>query len=392
MRSKSIFCIFLVAILCINFSCKSPLKILKKGEVIITESITKVPIDIKTKLPFVKVEINGKEYNFLFDTGAITCISFDLYKELQLKSKSVSNIYDSEGNEKEETITILPQLKMGSILMKNVGCVVINFDSFEFKCTKIDGVIGSNHIKDLFVKVNNQEKIIEFTKDFSLLDKTGFDKEWSFIEDKQYRPILISNFYGKKMGFVFDTGANSYIDITKKFVDEVKDSIKSPIITFEGHNSVGIYGKDKKNKSIYYFKPEQLKIADHSFNSELVSTGSTNLIGNDYLEHFDYILDWKHKKIYFKELDRPNTKKKFSFSPGYSDNKFIVSSILKTENHPLRLGEVIVSINGQKIDKMSQEELCNLFLNNYKFDTITIEVLRDNQVLPFTFTREDFFK
>lgn len=392
MKMKNLLKKVFILILFINFGCKSTKNLLMNGDITITENVAKIPIDVKTKLPFVKIEINGKEYNFLFDTGAITCISSNLYKELQLNPKKNILVYDSQGNKKKEVITIIPKLKIGSVLMKNVSSVVINFNSFGFKCTKIDGIIGSNHLKDLFVKVDNKERVIEIINNLSLLDKTGFDKEWDFTENKFKKPILVSTFYGKKMRFLFDTGANSYIDINKKFFEEVKDSIKTSFITFEGNSTEGIYGKDKVNNSIHFFKPEKLEIAEHSFKDELVSTGFSNLIGNDYLEHFNYILDWKHKKIYFKELDKPQTKKSFPFSPNYVDNKLIVSSVLKTENQPLCLGDVIVSINGEKIDEMSQEQLCNLFLNDYELDTINIEILRDNQVLPFTFTREDFFK
>lgn len=69
-----------------------------------------------------------------------------------------------------------------------------------------------------------------------------------------------------------------------------------------------------------------------------------------------------------------------------------VSFILKTENQPLRLGDVIISVNGQKIADMSQQQICEMVIKNNNSDVVTIEILRDNQVLPFTFTREDFFR
>lgn len=364
-----------------------------KGKVVMSEKINRIPVEIKGKLPFVKVEINGRMYNFLFDTGAVTCISSELYKQLHLTPKAKRlQIKDSQSNKKDEIVTILPEMKLGSISFQNIGCVVIDFDSFEFRCTDIDGVIGTNHMQHLFWKMNHQEKYLEVATDLAFLDKTGFDIEWDFIPNRQKTPVLPSNFYGQRIGFLFDTGANAYLNMRKGFFDKAKDSIKIPMVTFEGVNMVGIYGEDKNNKEKYLFKPQQLEIAKQSFENELVATSATNLIGNDYLEHFNYILDWKRNKIYLKELEKPSVRLYFPFSPRYKDEKMFVSFILKTKNQPLRLGDVIISVNGQKIADKSQQQICDMLIKNYDSDVISIEILRDNQVLPFTFTREDFFR
>ena len=115
------------------------------------------------------------------------------------------------------------------------------------------------------------------------------------------------------------------------------------------------------------------------------------LKGNDYLEHFSFILDWKNNKVYLKELEKPQPLLRFPFSARYIRSQYVVTSIYKTENQLLKLNDVIISINGQKIVDLSQKELCDLILN-YKSETIKIEILRNNQILPFEFSRENYFR
>ena len=385
---KKIVLLFLLHSL---IACKSSFKTMMKGEITTSERVSKIPIDMIGKLPFVKVEINGKIYNFMFDTGAMCAVSSQLFQELQLPIKGKMPITDSQRNKKEEIITLLPELKLGTIKFKNFGVAVIDFDEFEFKCTKIDGIIGANQMAKLFWKINYREKVIEATDNLSNFEREAYTTEWDFITTKQKTPILVSKFYHQKIGFLLDTGANAYIDISKEFVDKAKDSIQSKIITREGYNSIGIYGENKIANTQYQLKPSQFEIANQSFKDELISTGSFNLIGNDYLEHFSFILDWKNNKVYLKELEKPQPLLWFPFSARYIGSQYVVTSIYKTENQPLKLNDAIISINGQKIVDLSEKELCDLILN-YKSETIKIEILRNNQILPFEFSRENYFR
>ncbi|MDO4727487.1 MAG: aspartyl protease family protein [Bacteroidota bacterium] len=363
-----------------------------KAKVSTSEAVVKIPIEMKGNLPFVAVEIGGKTYNFLFDTGAGTVITPQLFQELHLSEKGKMQITDSQSNKSTETIALIPELKLGSLVCKNVGCMVVDFKPAVFQCLKIDGIIGTNLMQHLFWKVNYREKYIEATDKLSLFKPEEFTIKWDFVRTKQKRPILISSLYDQKIGILFDTGASSYINISKKWVEQHKDSIKSEKITFKGKKATGIYGVNQTDSLIQLFKPERFKFSEYSLSGQPIATSSSSLIGNDFLEHYVFILDWKNQKIHLKELEKPRERLRFPFGFTYVDGKFVVMSVLQTENQPLQVGDIITSINGQKLSELSEDERCMILTTHYDSDSIRIEIVRGDQILPFEFERKDFFK
>ncbi|MEJ5106050.1 retropepsin-like aspartic protease [Chryseobacterium sp. MYb328] len=62
-------------------------KFFENGDVQLKSTVEKINLKYSTDLPFVKVSINGKIYNFLLDTGAPTVISTAVYTDLGLEKK-----------------------------------------------------------------------------------------------------------------------------------------------------------------------------------------------------------------------------------------------------------------------------------------------------------------
>ncbi len=73
-------------------------------------------IDFKyvNNLPFIKVNIKGKDYNFLVDTGAPTYISTTILKDLNTKINGFSRMRDSQNNKENISFTIVPNIKVGN--------------------------------------------------------------------------------------------------------------------------------------------------------------------------------------------------------------------------------------------------------------------------------------
>lgn len=69
----------------------------KGGEVILNDSIIKIPFEYRLGLPIIKESINGMSYDFLFDTDATNLISNKLASEIGLKNPFGKIIGDSQG-------------------------------------------------------------------------------------------------------------------------------------------------------------------------------------------------------------------------------------------------------------------------------------------------------
>ncbi|MET3535066.1 retropepsin-like aspartic protease [Chryseobacterium limigenitum] len=147
----------------------------EEGEVQLKNPVEKINLTYASDLPFVKVNINGKTYNFLFDSGAPTVISNAIYSELNLEKKHKSKVKDSQKNKQEQIFTQLPEMLVDNVMFKNIGVVVMDFNSSELGCFKIDGILGANQMAKLFWRINYSENSIETTKDLANFDLKDYE-------------------------------------------------------------------------------------------------------------------------------------------------------------------------------------------------------------------------
>ena len=146
---------------------------LNKGQGSIKQKryLQKIPYQIKGEhLIVVPVIINGKSYNFLFDTGASLLISDKLFKELNLPIISQKEVTDAEGIKKEMKFILLPILQLQEITFINTVGIVNHDESSDFvnllECYGIDGVIGSDMFRNSVVQFDEQNKHIIITDNF----------------------------------------------------------------------------------------------------------------------------------------------------------------------------------------------------------------------------------
>lgn len=165
-------------------------KFFKSGEVQLQNPVEKINLRYANDLPFVQVSINGKPYNFLFDTGAPTVISTAVYTELKLEKKHKSDVKDSQKNKQEQIFTILPEMTVDKAVFKNVGAVVMDLSVSELSCFKIDGILGANQMAKLFWKINYSENSLEASKDLAQFNPADYDIVIPFTPRTQKTPVV----------------------------------------------------------------------------------------------------------------------------------------------------------------------------------------------------------
>ena len=72
-------------------------------------------------LIIVPVTIKGKQYQFLFDTGAITVFSKELYAEAGLKKITNGNVRDSGSERKKLIFTQVDELVIAGIAFQKIA-------------------------------------------------------------------------------------------------------------------------------------------------------------------------------------------------------------------------------------------------------------------------------
>ena len=107
-----------------------------------------IDIEIRKKLIIVPITIGQKEYSFLFDTGAPFSISEKLQKNNNFRIVSKGNIVDSDYNRKKVRWVQVDSINIGNVFFQNQTAFVGDFDANPImKCLGIDGIIGSNLIR-----------------------------------------------------------------------------------------------------------------------------------------------------------------------------------------------------------------------------------------------------
>ncbi len=362
----------------------------ENGEAELQNSVEKINLTYTNELPFVKVNINGKIYQFLFDSGAPTVISTSIYSELNLKKKHRSKVTDSKKNKQEQIFTVIPEMKIDQITFKNIGAIVMDLKGVEFECFKIDGIIGANQMAKLFWRINYSENLLEATKDLTNFSKEGYETVFSFDPKPQKTPVIKAQILDEKINLTFDTGFTGTFRISNTEYDPTNAKVKS--VETYGTASVGAFGAGK-HESSYYFKPEKVLLDEQKFEDEIVSTGSSSLLGNEFLKKFRFIMDWKNNKIYLNKIKNyPAKLESFGFGYRFIDQKAKVVLLFSGNDVPLKIDDEILSINNVSLENLDKDSVCKYLQNRIErdHDSIDVKVKRDGKVLDFTITKKKY--
>jgi hypothetical protein len=336
-------------------------KFFDKGKVELKNPIERIDIDYVNDWPLMKVQINGKNYRFLFDTGAPTVISNAVFNELNLK-KTESNVSDSHGIVKKQAFTRLPEMQIGAVLFKDIGCVVMDLTYPEFACFGIDGIIGANQMAKLFWKVDYLQGFMDVTTDLMNFDLQGFDFVIPFQSRIQKTPLVEVAMLNETALFTFDTGSSGGVILKQDDFNVENQLSEMNYVTVLGTHT-GAYGRGEISKR-YLVLMDTLLIGEHTFENKIVQMAAMNNIGNKFLKDFAYILDWKNEKIYLKNTNESLSElRSFGFGYLFADNKPVMLSVHQDEGYPLQLGDEILSINNISLENLDEETACGYYIH-----------------------------
>lgn len=391
--TRSIPSILMIIFVLILFTQCSTYKLFQHGEVELKNKEETLSVDFSNQLPIVQVEINGKAYHFLIDTGAPTVISKAIYEELNLKTEIKKKVSDSQGQKQHKIFCILPEMKVGDIVFKDTPAAVIDWTkNYALTCLKLDGILGANQMEGAIWKFDYKDEKVTVTKDLSNFDISEYEYAIPFEPRLQKTPLVELELYGKTRTLIFDTGSNGGINLSTvpTEVDTLKEDKKIEVL---GMNTIGMYGAGLPTKE-FYFQVNNAKIGNLTFQNIILNTGNSSTIGNKLLQHFTFIVDWNENMIYLKKVSE-TTEDFSSFGFGYTffDNKVVVSYVYKSELFPLEIGDTIIGINNHSFENLNNAQVCEYSQNRIEnsLKHIDIEIKRKEEVLKFHLEKKSYF-
>lgn len=335
----------------------------------------------------IPVEINGKFYNFLLDTGAPNMISKRLFDELNLVEINAANIKDANNLIKTMHFTEIPSLKIGELKFDNQLALIYDFENNNlFKCYNIDGFIGSNLFKNSILKISTDKQKIYITNNIKNLNPKKKPLKIELI-GAQKSPYVKFNFVGKNNNkasemVLIDTGMDGYYDMANQNFNYFKESGIFEIVgESKGVSGIGIFGAGPPSLQ-HLLRVESGVLNTTSIKNLIIETmdDTNSRIGLEFFKHGDLIIDFKHKKAYFEASDTvvlENTIPKFT--PTMVENTFVIGIVWDESLAKLMSsGDEIISIDSYKVNEMTPCEIMDL-RNVFKEKTNYVIEIKNKQ-------------
>ncbi len=386
---------FFLALICLHYCLASfgQNLDLNNGNFVNPDYYIELPFQKINNKIIVDVEIGGKKRKFILDTGAPMAISKELFNELKYTVLSKQNISDINQNMDSLLIVKVDSLKMGYNFITEIPAIVFN-NNLIMDCLKVDGLIGSNALRNSVIQFDTKNQIIRITNSISKL-KLDLLQGNDIMLDQQSSPYLKFNIGAKISEFVlFDTGSDEFYSMADKKIEKFRKAKDFKIIyTSNGSNTLGMAGfansKETSLMFIPFIKLNGVKI------DNIISESNNDInsrIGVKMLDYGKLTLDYKNKQCFFEPYSNNQEfeNNQLQISLNFIDNHLCIGKIWTKElNQQVEIGAKIISINNKNVENMNLCEAIknpplngssifkiDVKKNNSKFVTIEIEKIK----------------
>lgn len=325
-------------------------------------------------LPIVHVKIAGKDYRFLFDTGAITSIGEKVINELNPQHVDMMNVFDAEGRPDSLCVYSLPEIFLGEVAFNDIPALQMKQGELN-RCLAYDGVIGSNLLRNSVVRFSYPDKTIEVAdnpKSFNLNQKYAQKMMVHSFQSSPFIKTVLKDRRTANVELLFDSGMSGLYDLSLRHFHLFCDNKVFSDIIQQGRGSLvyTFYGM-APDTVLYRLRIPRLEIGKLKYENVPINTTvhDDSRIGIEWLRYGVATLDYKNEKFYFEPYPEATTdlfRKKFPISPIPQGNKLIVGAVWNESlNDIISLGDQILSIDNISFENMDE---CELFVNEFNFD------------------------
>jgi len=342
------------------------IKLLKKGKVEQASFTKEIPFERRMNLIIIKATINGKEHDFIYDTGALNVITTELAQELHLSVLVKQNVMDSQNTESKLGFTTIPKITIADVNFLNTCAAIADFSKVpELAALKVDGIIGANLMRLATWQIDFQSNKMKMVSSIDSLPVALYVNSIDFTPALTGTPFIDLKF-GKNADnmYVFDTGSNGdIISNTSTFQRFKKKNIIKQYVAGFGNLHLGLSGKGKPDTT-YFSVVNDIAIGDVKIKQAKVdfNTSKIKTVGLGFTSNYNVILDWKKHKIRLKEQKPYNNLpfKTIGFIPVLSEGNVVVSFLYQNsdaQKKGMQVGDKILSVNGMKFPT----EILNFF-------------------------------
>lgn len=344
-------------------------KLAKQGNVAKSDYLHEVPFDYSKGLILVDVLINGKTYNFVFDTGAeLSVIGAHIKDAVDHKVIASAKVKATQNKSESKVHFIrIPSIILASVDFENTGAIIADLAHMNepFGCRPIDGIIGNNLMRKAAWQIDyaaERLRVSDSTGKFSVSEQAS-----ALVMDAgRFRNVFFDvTIDSVSARFAFDTGSTGNILADSSFFARLQ--AKNPALEYTsttGFTSTDLNGKQTGrtiSARVKRIDIEGLVIPDQII---LLSGRSTYLMGNEVYEHFILTIDWEHDTL-FLDPTKPveaDTLKGFEIRivPNFVTRQMEIARFQDQYPlaDPIAMDAKILKINAVDVSHFTMDELC----------------------------------
>lgn len=350
-------------------------KILNGGEIRRENYVQTLPFEWIKELIVVKAQINSdtEEREFIFDTGAFNSkVESDLATALDLEVVTEKTNSTAQGTSQKIEVVRIDSLLIGETTIYNIGAGKLSYaPTSASPCIAANGIIGANLIKLAHWKIDYENQLLHFSDSPFEVEKGSYTLPF----DKPLlsgTPDINIEVEGEKVeNVLFDVGYNGGLVLPISVASHF-EKIESKIILDQ--STSGIYGTNTDSLIV-----KNLEVNVGGVKAQLpVEFSSLNkaLLGNEFLKHFVVIINYDKKEISLQKQKEVQISEPHNFSVAIqNDSLWVVSRT--TPELPLRLGEMLLTVNGKKPRELFNSH-CDYVMNIGKLinqDSLKVGIL-----------------
>jgi hypothetical protein len=312
---------------------------LLNGKIATTPFLDTIPFEFKKNKIIIPIFLNGKQRRFILDTGAPVLISKELQQECQFKTIKKELISDINGRLDSTYYLQVPQIQIGKVSFEGITGGLADLNAGLLACFQIEGIIGSNLLKNSILHIDYVQKKIILTDQIQKLNLSRQNANRLLLEENQATPIIdIKPFPQAKEQVLIDTGDDGFYSMGLRSFQFFmgNTNLKEYVISqAKGADTYGLHGLEQDTtKHILHF--DSLKIGSNYFSQVRITTypNPNSRLGVELLKYGTVTIDYLNRQFYFV----PFSKSQPIVLQSSRDTKLGFS--LKGENNVLKIGAV----------------------------------------------------
>lgn len=354
-----------------------------------------IPYETAGSKIFVYVTIGGGRHKFLFDTGAPMHVSPSLAATAGATELNRMSMQDATGIRDSITTVRLKDIQLGQIDFHDVPA--IEFTPDFYSCYGVDGVLGSNILRNSIIEILPSRHVIILTDDVDRLSlKKRNGTPLYSDEGPQSYPHIKVIFKGVKNVAVdlgFDTGGDDFITMPEDYLRQLS-AYQVCVISDRGfgNRSHGEFGLGKPDSTYRVLVPSML-VADATFENATAETVKEGMprLGARLLLYGSVTLDYIHHKFYFSPTqDKVDIRYSlWPLNPVIQNDHLFVGVVWSKMKDLLKPGEQIVGFGDVPT---AQTPLCTWLMHSPLEDLTGTVVLKvkgvDGSIRDVSMTKE----